>query len=106
MMTAGHVPAIFICGTRGASTRMLSQDLPLQGKLRAMEIELKLSIANSDVATLRNLPLLQHYAPQPPSTEQLLSTYFDTPELTLKQHRSALRVRKTPTAWIQTYKGG
>lgn len=71
-----------------------------------MEIELKLSIAASDVITLRNLPLLQQSAPLPPTTEQLHSTYFDTPELTLKQHRSALRVRKTPHAWIQTFKGG
>ncbi|MBB3213175.1 inorganic triphosphatase YgiF [Herbaspirillum sp. Sphag1AN] len=71
-----------------------------------MEIELKLSVAASDVITLCNLPLLQQSAPQPPTTEHLLSTYFDTPELTLKHHRSALRVRKTPHAWIQTFKGG
>lgn len=85
---------------------MTAKNQSLQGKLPGMEIELKLSIAASDVITLRNLPLLQQNAPLPPLTEHLFSTYFDTPDLMLKQHRSALRVRKTPTAWVQTLKGG
>jgi len=76
------------------------------GKLAAMEIELKLTLAPADLARLRNLPLLSQYAAAPPHTENLLSIYFDTPDLYLQQHRSALRVRKTAAAWIQTFKGG
>jgi len=76
------------------------------GKLPGMEIELKLTIAAADVAILRDLPLLVRYTAVAPFTETLLSTYFDTPALYLKQHRSALRVRKTASAWIQTFKGG
>ena len=71
-----------------------------------MEIELKLTLASADVARLRSLPLLSQYAAAPPHTENFLSIYFDTPDLYLQQHRSALRVRKTAAAWIQTFKGG
>lgn len=71
-----------------------------------MEIELKLLIAAADVARLRALPLLAQLTATPAHTETLLSTYFDTPQLHLKQHRSALRVRKSAQQWIQTFKGG
>jgi triphosphatase len=71
-----------------------------------MEIELKLLIAADDVARLRALPLLAELTAAPAQTETLLSTYFDTPQLHLKQHRSALRVRKSGALWIQTFKGG
>jgi triphosphatase len=71
-----------------------------------MEIELKLSISATDVATFRRLPLLAHYADGAPQTERLVSTYFDTPALYLKQQRSALRVRRCANQWIQTFKGG
>ncbi len=71
-----------------------------------MEIELKLLIGADDVARLRNLPLLAQLATGPAHTETLLNTYFDTPALHLKQHRSALRVRKAGSKWLQTFKGG
>jgi triphosphatase len=71
-----------------------------------MEIELKLLIAAEDVAAFCALPLLQQYAVGAVVSQDLFSTYFDTPALHLKQHRSALRVRKAGALWIQTYKGG
>ena len=71
-----------------------------------MEIELKLSIAAADVAAFRQLPLLTSLSSGPAQVQELFSTYFDTPGLLLKQHRSALRVRKAGDLWIQTYKGG
>lgn len=71
-----------------------------------MEIELKLSISAADVATFRGLSLLAHYADGAPQTERLISIYFDTPALSLKQQRSALRVRRCANRWIQTFKGG
>lgn len=71
-----------------------------------MEIELKLSIAPGDVDAFRQLPLLQEFSSGANDVQELFSTYFDTADLHLKQHRSALRVRKLGNLWIQTYKGG
>jgi len=34
----------------------------------------------------------------------LTNAYFDTPSLALAKSRSALRLRKTPGGWLQTYK--
>jgi triphosphatase len=34
----------------------------------------------------------------------LTNDYFDTPSLTLAKSKSALRLRKTPRGWLQTYK--
>jgi len=71
-----------------------------------MEIELKLLIAADSVDAFRALPLLSEHCVAAPESQDLFSTYFDTPALHLKQHRSALRVRKAGALWIQTYKGG
>lgn len=71
-----------------------------------MEIELKLLIDAEHVDAFRALPLLQEHAVGAATSQDLFSTYFDTPALHLKQHRSALRVRKAGALWIQTYKGG
>ncbi len=71
-----------------------------------MEIELKLLIAADSVDAFIALPLLREHAVAAPESQDLFSTYFDTPGLLLKQHRSALRVRKAGALWIQTYKGG
>jgi triphosphatase len=35
---------------------------------------------------------------------RLENRYFDTPQLTLARAKSALRVRRTPDGWLQTYK--
>jgi triphosphatase len=35
---------------------------------------------------------------------ELANVYFDTPELALAKAKSALRLRRTPDAWLQTYK--
>jgi triphosphatase len=35
---------------------------------------------------------------------QLANVYFDTPTLALAKAKSALRLRRTPDAWLQTYK--
>ena len=71
-----------------------------------METELKLSIDSADIAALRRHPLLRHYARAAPLRQQLVSVYFDTPELTFKRHAAALRVRRVARRWVQTLKGG
>lgn len=69
-----------------------------------METELKLLIATADVAALRRLALLKQSSTPKPATRLLRSTYFDTPELHLKQHGMELRVRRVGRVSVQTLK--
>ena len=59
-----------------------------------METELKLLIAPADVAAFRRLALLKQFAIARPATRLLRNTYFDTPELSLREHSMELRVRR------------
>lgn len=69
-----------------------------------METELKLLIAPADIAAFRRLALLGRYATDRPRTRLLRNTYFDTPELLLRAHDMALRVRRSGRTAIQTLK--
>ena len=71
-----------------------------------MEIELKLLIDAAQTDTLRNHALLKKYATEAPVRQQMMTTYFDTPDLYFSRHRAALRVRQTGTGWVQTLKDG
>jgi triphosphatase len=68
-----------------------------------LEIELKLRIDPKHVELLFNHPLLRKANPTPP-TEQLLSRYFDTTTLSLRQHKLSLRLREAESGTIQTLK--
>ncbi len=70
------------------------------------EVELKLLIDPADVPRLRRHELLRAHAVAPPATGLLVSTYFDTPDLWLKRHGAALRVRREGRRRVQTFKGG
>lgn len=65
-----------------------------------METELKLSLSASDLPHLLMHPLLA----KPKSTQRLLNTYFDTPDLALQQRRMAVRERLTGEQWLLTVK--
>jgi len=65
-----------------------------------METELKLSLNEADLPSLLNHPLLAQGA----STQRLLNTYFDTPDLALQQRRMALRERLAGDRWLLTVK--
>jgi inorganic triphosphatase YgiF len=54
-----------------------------------METELKLSLSASDLPRLLAHPRLAGTG----STQRLLNTYFDTPDLALQRRRMALRER-------------
>lgn len=71
-----------------------------------MEIELKLLIAPAAVGAFRRHPLLKKLAIAKPYRQQLVSTYFDTPDCYLMQHQAGLRVRQVEGKWIQTLKAG
>jgi triphosphatase len=69
-----------------------------------METELKLLIAPADVAVFRRLALLRELAVAKPVTHVQRTTYFDTPQLRLKEHQMELRVRRIGRVFIQTLK--
>jgi triphosphatase len=67
----------------------------------ATEIELKLTLSPRDGRALPGHPLL---AGRTPKQRRLLNTYYDTPDLLLKQRRIALRFRKIGWQWLLTVK--
>jgi inorganic triphosphatase YgiF len=71
-----------------------------------MEIELKLLIEPAQADALRSHDLLKKYAENAPVREEMMTIYFDTPDLYFSRHRAALRVRQTGTGWVQTLKDG
>jgi inorganic triphosphatase YgiF len=69
------------------------------------EVELKLSAQPTDLPLLRQA--LHELAPGSVTTqERLLSTYYDTPELVLKERALTLRVRERNGHFVQTVKTG
>jgi len=71
----------------------------------ANEVELKLRIATSDIPRLRRHPALKAAQASKPRTHNILSIYYDTPQLTLLDLDLSLRVRRISRNWIQTVKG-
>lgn len=69
-----------------------------------METELKLKVAQADLARLREHRLLLDQAEAKPIDHELHDTYFDTPKLDLWRNGVTLRVRGDGNAWIQTVK--
>ena len=65
-----------------------------------METELKLSLNAQDLPRLLTHPLLAGAG----STQRLLNTYFDTPDLALQQRRMAVRERLAGEQWLLTVK--
>ena len=69
-----------------------------------METELKLKLAASDIARMREHPLLADLATGEPREHDLTDTYYDTPALHFWSAGLTLRVRRDGDAWIQTVK--
>ena len=68
------------------------------------EIELKLRIDAADTTRLFNHPALANGLEHGPLTRQLISTYFDTPDLRLLDAEISLRVRSMSGGWFQAVK--
>jgi len=68
------------------------------------EIEIKLRLAPRDAARFRRAPLLQEYKTAKAGWSHLVSTYFDTPDLALRNRKVALRIRRMGRALEQTLK--
>lgn len=68
----------------------------------AIEQEIKLALPRDQVdAALR---LFESRAGVAGQVVRLENIYFDTPSLTLARAKSALRLRRTPDGWLQTFK--
>lgn len=70
----------------------------------SLEVELKLAIAPQDVPALARVPALKAASLNRPSTRQLHSVYYDTPQFALRDAGVALRLRKVGRRWVQTVK--
>jgi inorganic triphosphatase YgiF len=68
------------------------------------EIELKLLIDPADIPRLLRHPALKAHTRHKPPTQRLLSIYYDTPDLTLHKNKTAVRLRRAGSRWIQTVK--
>ena len=68
------------------------------------EIELKILLDDSQERRLRANRALSELTEQGPSTQTLVSIYYDTPDQALRQAGIALRLRRKGRAWLQTVK--
>ena len=68
------------------------------------EIELKLLINPADAGAFRQLALWRKKGIAKPVRRKVFCVYFDTPDLLLKQHCMAMRLRRVGSKWMQTLK--
>jgi len=73
---------------------------------KSMEVVLRLVIAPADIPRLRRLTLPKGWKRGTSRRKTLLSLYFDTPDLFLKQRAIVLWVRRDGRRWIQGVKAG
>jgi len=72
----------------------------------SIETELKLHISPQHLQRLKRHPFIRSLTSGRARTQKLYSIYYDTPELALRRHAMALRLRSVGKQWIQTLKGG
>ena len=68
------------------------------------EVELKLLIAPTDIWRLQRHPLLKALTRRKLPSQRLVSVYYDTPDLALRKHSVAVRLRRVGRRWLQTVK--
>ena len=71
---------------------------------QVIETELKISLDEAGEAALAAHAALERMRVRPRRTEDLVSTYFDTPDQSLAKAGIALRLRKIGRRWVQTVK--
>lgn len=71
-----------------------------------MEVELKLLVDSKYKDALLRHPLLSSQGASKPHEQNRSDTYFDTPDLQLRNSNVGLRVRRVNNSWIQNIKSG
>jgi inorganic triphosphatase YgiF len=71
----------------------------------AQELEMKFLIEPKHLPDLDKLTWLEPMLLRPVRTKRVVSTYYDTPQLELKQRKLAFRLRLAGDTWLQTVKG-
>lgn len=71
-----------------------------------MEVELKLLVESKFKDALLRHPLLSTEGAPKPHEQKQTDTYFDTPDLQLRNRSVGLRVRHADSSWIQNVKSG
>jgi triphosphatase len=69
-----------------------------------LEQEIKLQIIGDELIDLTQLDWLKTYCQSEQKQQRLVSTYFDTPELSLIHQGVGLRLRNENGRWLQTVK--
>ncbi|HEY4076144.1 MAG TPA: CHAD domain-containing protein [Rhizomicrobium sp.] len=72
----------------------------------ADEIELKLEVSPRQLARLKRASWLARYATGRGEDHRLVSVYYDTDDLALRDQRAILRVRDADGQFVQTFKSG
>ncbi len=72
----------------------------------SLEVELKMSIAETDARRIGRLPVLRAMTTGRATSRAMHSIYFDTADRALQQRQAALRLRREGTRWVQTLKFG
>lgn len=72
--------------------------------MKNQEVEIKLSLAPNQASSFRRSTLLRDHKTGRAKTATLVSTYFDTPTLMLRQNGMALRIRRSGHDREQTLK--
>ncbi|KVD49033.1 adenylate cyclase [Burkholderia sp. MSMB1459WGS] len=68
----------------------------------AIEKEIKLALPAGQADAARRF--FETLTGEPGHTITLANVYYDTPDLALARSKSAVRVRRTPDGWLQTFK--
>ena len=69
-----------------------------------IEAELKIGLAEDELARLRRSPALAALRAERGTTKDLVSVYYDTPGHALAAAGVSLRLRRSGSAWVQTIK--
>src|SRR5690349_11845979 len=80
------------------------KEMALQDEQRPIEVELKLLFPAEARTLIETHPALTRACIAPPDEQQLVSTYFDTPDHLLAGKGFTLRVRRTQNGRVQTVK--
>jgi len=70
----------------------------------SQEVEIKFEVGSPQLASFQDPPLPSGWNAEAPAAKRLISVYYDTPDLALRERRVGFRVRAVNGGWRQTVK--